>query len=185
MGHANSTDTSLIARITQGIAAATAQINEDTGRNFDITTAEARYFPVDGYGYELEVDEFTQVTTLKLDDDDDGVFETTIAATGYETDRVGGRRTGWPSNVVRLLDRSWPCGGRRRYTVELTATYGWQAVPAPIKQACGLLAARYAQRESSALFGTETFGELGAASIRANDPDYRNLIGPYVRPQVA
>ena len=45
--------------------------------------------------------------------------------------------------------------------------------------------ARIAQRTSHALFGTESFGEMGAAGIRSNDPDYVRLIGPYRRPQVA
>ena len=47
------------------------------------------------------------------------------------------------------------------------------------------MAARIAQRTSAALFGVQSFGDVGAAAIRSNDPDYRNLISPYTLPMVA
>lgn len=183
MGHASATSSDLVARVSDAIDAATIQIDSDTGRVFTSSTA-TRTFGVDGYTCELYLPDFTAITTLKIDDNDDGVYETTIDSGDYELDTLY-QRTGWPYDTVRLLERSFPYGGRRRRVVEIAGTWGWSAVPAPINQACSLLAARIAERTAAALFGTQSFGELGAATIRRDDPDYRNLIGPYRVPMVA
>ena len=183
MGHASATNNDLTARVSDAITAATVQIDSDTGRVFTSSTA-TRTFGVDGYTCELFLPDFTAVTTLKIDDDDDGVFEVTIDSGDYELDTLY-VRTDWPYDTIRLLERNFPYGGRRRRRVEVAATWGWSAVPAPINQACSLMAARIAERTTAALFGTQSFGDLGAAGIRNNDPDYVRLIGPYRVPQVA
>ena len=182
MGHEYASSVNLDARLAAAIDAVTLQIESDTGRVFAQVT-EARTFRVDDAN-ELHVPDFVSVSALKIDDDDDGVFETTITSSGYELDRPGDR-AGWPYSIIRLSDRSFPSGGRRQRRVEVTAVWGWSAVPAPINQACSLMAARISQRASTALYGTQSFGDLGAAGIRSTDPDYARLIAPYTRPQVA
>ena len=183
MGHPRSTSADLSATIDAAIDAVTLQIDSDTGRVFTASSS-ARTFGTIGYTDVLRVPDFTAITTLKLDDNDDGVFEVTVAAGDMELDTVY-ERTDWPYDTIRLLERHFPIGGRRRRRVEVNASWGWAAVPAPINQACSLMAARISERSKSALFGVQSFGELGANVIRSNDPDYRNLIGPYIRPQVA
>lgn len=182
MGHTDATSTSLLVKIGDALDAATSAIDNDTGRSFTATTATKTFGS--GGGWELRVPDLVSVTTLKLDDDGDGVFETTIASTDFEIDtyRVA---AGWPYEIVRLLDRSYPSGTRRRRRIEIAGSWGWSAVPAPINQACSLLASRWTQRTSSALFGTQSFGDLGAASIRSTDPDYLKMIDPYRLPLVA
>lgn len=182
MGHSGATSADLVAKITDALDAATIAIDSDCGRVFTASTATRTFAACDSW--ELRLPDLTAITTLKFDDNDDGVFETTIAASGYELDKLTDR-TDWPYDRVRLLDRSFPAPGRRRRRVQIVGTWGWAAVPAPINQACSLLAARVAQRSSQALFGVQSFGDLGASVIRSNDPDYRNLIGPYVVPMVA
>ena len=182
MGHSGATSPDLIAKITDAIDAATTAIDNDTDRSFTATTRTV------AFGAEhptvLQVGDLISVTTLKVDDNDDGVFETTIAASGYELDTFR-TAAGWPYEMVRLVDRNWPMGGKRRRRIEIVGSWGWSAVPGPINQACSLLAARIAQRTSAALFGVQSFGDVGAAAIRSNDPDYRNLIAPYQRLVVA
>ena len=183
MGHSASTSPALSQAVADGIEAATLNIDSDTGRVFTASAAgTVRTFGANGYTDVLRLPDFTAVTALKVDDDDDGVFEVTI--TGYELDKLTDR-TDWPYDRIRLFDRRFPCGGNRRRRVQVTGTWGWAAIPAPINQACSLMAARYAERSKSALFGVQSFGDLGASIIRSNDPDYRNLIGPYIMPQVA
>lgn len=182
MGHSQATNDALIARLEAALDAATTAIDSDTGRSFTAATATKTFGAT--HHTELRVPDLVSVTTLKVDDNDDGAFETTIAASGFELDTYS-TVTGWPFEVVRLLDRDWPSGGRRRRRIEIVGSWGWSAVPAPINQACTLLAARIAQRSSTALFGTQSFGDLGAAPIRTNDPDYMHLIRPYTTPQVA
>lgn len=183
IGHSGATSSDLLQKIEDAIESATIQIDSDTGRVFTASTA-TRTFGVGGHTYELRLPDFTAITTLKFDDDDDGIYETTVSSDDYELDTLY-ERVGWPFDMVRLLERSFPCGGRRRRRIEVAGTWGWAAVPSPINQACSLLAARTAQRASRALFGVESFGEVGASFIRTNDPDYMKLIGPYTRPQVA
>lgn len=182
MGHPNATDANLIARLTDALDAATTAIDSMTGRSFASTSA-TKTFGSDG-GTVIRIPDLVSVTTLKVDDDDDGVFEVTISSSDYELDTY--RTTaGWPYEVVRLLERNFPYVGKRRRRIEIVGTWGWSAVPAPINQACSLLAARWAQRATSALYGVQSFGDIGAASIRNTDPDVTALVGPYVLPQVA
>ena len=184
MAHPNATSPDLQARVEDAIEAATLQIDGDTGRVFTASTATRTFRPPGYNDCVLYLPDFTAITTFKIDDDDDGVFETTIAASGYEMDTMY-ERTGWPYDTVRLLDRRFPSSGRRQRRIEVAGVWGWTAVPAPINQACSLLAARIAQRTHAALFGTESFGDVGAAAISRRDTDYLNLIGPYSKPAVA
>ena len=183
MGHPNATESGLEDRVNAAITAADTAIDNMTGRTFGNTTA-TKTFGVNGYTRELWVPDLVSVTTLKLDDDDSGTFETTISASGFELDTYH-RATGWPYEIVRLLGRDYPCGGERRRRIEIVGVWGWSAVPAPINQASSLLAARLAQRATQALLGVQSFGELGAAAIRSSDPDVAMLLAPYTVPQIA
>ena len=183
MGHEYASSVNLDARLSAAIEAVTTAIQDDCDRVFEQSTATRRFRSF-RYGNVLHLPDFTAINTLKFDDDDDGVFETTIDASQYEI-RKSRDRTDWPYDRIALLDRHFPHGGRREYRVEVNADWGWSAVPAPINQACSLMAARISQRASTALYGTQSFGDLGAAGIRSTDPDYARLIAPYTRPQVA
>lgn len=189
----------LVARLTDALDQATDLINNDTGRNFEARAGLAKTFVVtnlrrSGRGLSdsfhrldiLDLPDFTALTTLKVDDNDDGAYETTIASTGYELGKANDALDGWPYNSVRLLDREFPTGGRRERRIEVTADYGWAAVPTTINKACTLLAARLSAREASAVFGLQSFGaDGGGAYIRNDDPDYMSAIARYKMPQVA
>ena len=65
--------------------------------------------------------------------------------------------------------------------VQLTAVYGWPAVPEPITQAVIIQASRIFKRYDSPL-GVAGFGDLGAIRVtRALDPDVAQLVEPYRR----
>ena len=183
MGHAGATSGALANKITDAITAAQVAIDGDTGRTFEPVTRTVE-FGGDGSKL-LEVPDLISVTTIKVDDTDDGTFETTIAATDYELDTFRTGQVGWPYEIIRLTERCWPGTGKRRRRIEIVGSFGWSSVPAPINQAATLLAARIAQRPSAALFGVQSFGEVGASYVRKEDPDYVRLIAQYVKPQVA
>jgi len=175
----------LVARLTDALDQATASIDNDTGRNFAARVGLVKTFAVTHLDT-LALPDFTALTTLKVDDTDDGVYDTTIAASGYELGKTNDGEDGWPFSSVRLLDRDFPTGGRRARRIEVTASFGWAAIPAPINKACTLLAARLSAREASAVFGLQSFGaDGGGAYIRNNDPDYMSAISRYRKPQVA
>jgi hypothetical protein len=175
-----------LARFTDALDEASGMINDDTGRNFATRAGIAKTFAVqDLNAYALKLPDFTAIVSLKVDDDDDGTFETTIAATGYEL-TGSSDDDGWPYDSIRLLDRDFPTCGRRVRRIEITADWGWSAVPAGIVKATTLLAARIGGREGSSATGLMSFGgEAGGAYIRTNDPDYRHAIRRYIRPMVA
>ena len=172
----------LLGRVTDAIEAATVAIDNDTGRTFLPATA-TKIFGADGYV--LKVSDLISVTTLKFDSTDDGVYDLTITASEYELDGFRQTADGWPYDTLRMLDREFPYGGRRRRRIEIVGSWGFAEVPSPINQACSLLAGQLAQRSTVALFGVQSFGDLGAQGIRSSDPHYMKLIGPYRKPAVA
>jgi hypothetical protein len=174
-------------RFTDALDEASEMINDDTGRNFVARAGVVKTFALQGRNdYSLKLPDFTALTTLKVDDNDDGVFEITIAASGFEI-TSSSTDEAWPYDSLQLLNRDFPIGGRRLRRVEVTADWGWAAVPAGITKACTLLAARIGGREGSSATGLVSFaGEgSGGAYIRSNDPDYRHAIRRFIRPVVA
>jgi hypothetical protein len=175
-----------LTRFTDALDEASEMINDDTGRNFAARSGIAKTFALQAVNdYTLKLPDFTALVSLKVDDDDDGTFETTIASSGYEL-TGSSADDGWPYDSIRLLDRDFPTCGRRVRRIEITADWGWAAVPAGVVKATTLLAARIGGREGSSATGLVSFGgEVGGAYIRTNDPDYRHAIRRYIRPMVA
>ena len=65
-----------------------------------------------------------------------------------------------------------------RPTLQITARYGWSAVPSEVEQACILKAASLFKRKD-APFGVAGFGEFGAVRITRADPDVIDLLAEY------
>jgi hypothetical protein len=86
---------------------------------------------------------------VKTDDNDDGVFETTWATGEFElVDHSS--IPGFPTVAIRSTRvRSFPLAGYRSKRVEVTAKWGWSAVPAEVEQATLLRAAQIHQRRRS------------------------------------
>ena len=181
MGYDDARGEALTRRVDDAILAATTTVDNYTSRSFEPATATNLFGQA---GYMLRVPDLISVTTLKVDDSDDGTFETTIESGDYELDTVH-TTTGWPFEIVRLLERDFPSGSRRRHRIQIVGSWGWAAVPAPVNQACSLLASRFAQRGVSALFGIQSFGELGIQGIRSSDPDVALMLDDYRQPGIA
>lgn len=171
------------ARYNRALDAATAVIDSKCGRTFTATNAGVvRYFVPSG-GDTLLIDDVTTVTEVKVDDDANGTYETTLTTNDYELNQWGHyQSTTWPYSYIVRLDDSWPTPswtGRRRL-VKITGTWGWASVPVPVKQACIILAARYLQRGNAAL-GVQGVSDFGPFTIRSTDPDVDALLTPYVK----
>jgi len=194
MGRDATVTASANQQVTDAIEAATAGIVEDCHRTFDAPAddPETRVLPVIGRGTRLYIPDLISAVSIALDYDDDGTYETVLTSADYELDNwhaetyvnEAGERAVWPFEFVSLLRRGVPTGARRRL-VQIEGTWGWPTVPAAINQACSILATRLMQRMSAAPFGVQSFGELGAQSIRSSDPDYMTLIGPYRKTGIA
>jgi len=139
---------------------------------YDSGTATARVYRPSSNYYAL-VDPFSTTVGLiiKTDDDDDGTFETTWTASDYELDLFGGQM----ANIMSApYDRINAVGSRlfppfaavypyRRRTLQVTAQWGWAAVPQSVKESAKILAVDLWKRKDVAFgiqTGTVEFGGL-------------------------
>ena len=117
---------------------------------------------------------------MKIDTSGDGVYETTLTlGTDYMVE---------PTDYIvaqRPIRRLTMIGGQTFpiYTlpaepgVQVTALWGWDAVPHDVREACVLLSIRQFARYNAAL-GVMAFADM-AITVRAVDPDVRDLLLPY------
>jgi hypothetical protein len=130
------------------IAGATSAITKHTLRTYDpvgTSTASARVYEVID-PQTLAVDDFADDDGLvvRTDDDDDGVFETTWVATGLEPLPLGARMddgtVGAYTQLRAVGTRRFPVLTTRFGVVEVTARWGWPAVPDDVTEAARLIA---------------------------------------------
>lgn len=161
--------------IDAAIAAAEALVDNYTGRTFVAASATRTYLP--RTASILDVDDLTSVTsglTVKTDEDQDGVFETTLTIT---TDFVAVGNTA-PFRQLTNVNRGWPLSLYGRPTIEITGVFGYAAtVPANIKQAALLMSCRLFQRKASPLgFQAGAISDFGPVRISRTDPDVAALL---------
>ena len=164
------------------ITASSRLIDRACGRQFGSVTATARYytpryFPQRGRNV-ATVDDFMSVTSLavKTDLDGDDVYETTI------TDFVK-----LPLNAAASL-RPWTdielreAVSRSEGSLEITALWGWTAVPDTILTATLLQASRISKRRD-APFGVAGSPDLGneLRLLAKLDPDVSMMVSAYRR----
>ena len=166
------------------IESASRAIDGHTRRNFYVagTAVSTRVFAATNSDF-VWVDDFASTTGLivKTADNLDGNFNTTWAATDYQLEPLNGVSEGvsWPYTRIRTTGgKGFPYGSGLA-GLQVTARFGWSAVPTAIKQACIILAGRQFKRYDSPL-GVAGFGDLGAMRVSRVDPDVATLIEPYV-----
>lgn len=153
-------------QIADAISSASREIEDYCHRQFnDAGSVSARIFrPTGPCG--VIVDDFSTITGLIIqsDDDGDGVFENTWAATDYELSPIDGIRngqTGWPFWRIRATGAKRFTNSRRS-NVKVTARWGWAAVPTPVIQSTYILASDTFQLKDSRLgvAGSDQFGQI-------------------------
>lgn len=169
--------------IGQVVNAVSRSIERNLGRQFnDAGSATARTFYPARYDC-VRVDDFSTTTGLvvKSDTANDGTFGTTISSsyyTAWPLDGIVDGQTGHPFREVLLHNGQRFVTYGQRPTVQVTARWGWTAVPADIKQATYIQAARVLSRRES------VHGVLGAGDfvVRVDsrlDPDVAEMIRHY------
>lgn len=171
------------------ITAASRAVDHACNRQFGVVSAaSARYYSyvgglLDGCRQQVEIDDLMSVTNLvvKVDDDDDGVFETTLTIDTdfrlYPWNAAADSRP-W-TQLVLATDGTFPSAAR---AVEVTAFWGWTAVPTIVKQATLIQAARFFQRRNSP-YGVAGSPDLGneLRLLARLDPDVMLLLGTVKR----
>lgn len=171
------------SELSDALAAASRGITDFCKRQFNKeTSATARVYRVTRSGLAM-VDDFHTITGLVIATGVTGVFDTTWVASDYELEPLNGVRNGepgWPYWKIRSLDSSaLSFTASDRATLQVTAQWGWAAVPTQVKQACLILAAENFKLKD-APFGVAGFDGFGAVRVRDNAMAKSKLV-PYRR----
>lgn len=183
--------------ITSAVNAVNGAVVRHCHRSFDktaVASETAKVYSRCGEGqwrgirspYEAIVHDIWDTTNLviKTDQGDDGTFETTWATTDYQLEPLNlleGDSYSPYWRIRAVAGRTFPTSNRRA-ALEVTAAWGWTAVPAEVKEAALIKAARVWSRKDSPE-GVAGFGEFGAVRISKNeDPDVVSLLQPFVHP---
>lgn len=167
------------------LAAASRAVDEATGRRFylDADAAQVRYYTANGTR-RLLIDDLVTLTTLKVDRGGDGTFEETwTVGTDFVLDPLNAAADARPYESVLIRyyrGLTWPSGVEKG--VEVTGKFGWLTVPAEIKVATTMIAARLLKRMREAPFGVVALGLDGnAVRISRTDPDVAQLLAGFDR----
>jgi len=167
--------------LENAVEAASRRIDGECSRRFYIDgTTSARTYAANRSAF-VFVDDIATTTGLvvKVDDNMIGTYSTTLTAgTDYQTEPTNASAQNEPITLLRALDTWFPVAGNGRALIEVTAKWGWPAIPDAIREATVLLAARQFKRLDSPL-GVAGFGDLGAIVVRRIDPDVAAMVAPY------
>jgi hypothetical protein len=159
--------------------AAEAMVRNTTHRTFEKrTAATARKFMAVN-PFTVWVDDFWTLTDLvvKTDDDGDGTFETTWAAGDYELHPLNGILAGVDAPYFRVeavANRCFPIYKDRPAAVQVTAQWGWDEIPEPVRFATLILAAAN-ERVRDLVRGDGGF-------TRWSREDAMEMLRPYIHP---
>jgi len=184
LGITDTTDDTVLEAVVESVSRA---IDDYTGRWFYAAT-QTRYFTAQRRGC-LLIDDLLSVTTLKTDDDADGTFETTWAATDYHLGPYNAQLESVPQPYTRIEiapnGNNWFPDGVSR-GVEIVGSWGFSSTtPDVVEQAC-LFQVAHEFRAREAPLGAMGSGEL-ATDVRMTGlhPVTRRLLEPYRRIAVA
>lgn len=168
--------------VTMALGSVSRAIEQFCGRQFNLeTAASARVYYPDRFDF-VTIDDFytTSGFVLATDEDGDGVYETTWDSANYELQPLNGivdGWAGWPYYKIRGIRQSFPINGCERAPIQVTAKWGWAAVPGPVHQACLILGAEALKLKES-VFGVGGYGQFGIIKVRDNPIAARCLM-PY------
>jgi len=157
-------------------------IDQHCDRTFARRTVTLQLTPCGPYA--VETADIVSVTTLKTDDDADGVYETTWSASDYELQPVGAstQLESRPyTSIAAVGTRLFPVtyGHGRKARAEVACVAGWPALPAAVSEAAAILAGDYLAL-GGMKFGVAGYGEYGAVRARISSPALA-MLAPYRR----
>jgi hypothetical protein len=177
-------------RLEVAISAASRQIDAFCGRRFwqDATVVAREFFADDTRC--VRVDDISTSTGLivKTDDDEDGTFETTLT---IGTDFLLMPRNAdkeypvqpWTELIAVSMGTNWfPVAYGGRPGVQVTAKFGWPAIPDDVAKAC-LIQATMLYKASDAAFGAVQLS-IDAPALRLGgrlNPLAAGLLERYVK----
>jgi hypothetical protein len=137
----------------------------------------ARYYtPVDPYL--VNVDDFTSITQLATDDNNNQTYTTIWTSADYLVEPKNNPRKSWPYNrILAVNSYIYPYGYPQ--SVKVTGVWGWSAVPSEVNFATLIQASRLFNRRSSP-FGIAGSPEMGTVRLYSRlDADVEVLLRPF------
>lgn len=169
--------------LERAIESASRRIDGYCGRWFYKTSATAvNIYPINEYLVAFPDDVSNTSITIKIDTNADGTYATTLTqGVDYILEPTDAALRGYPYTHARMVGgQTFPLEVTPSFpTVQVTAQWGWNAVPSDVSQACVLLSMRQFARLNAAL-GVVGFADM-AITVRAVDPDVRDLLNQYVK----
>lgn len=177
--------------IELSIEAASRQIDGHCGRRFwqDPTVKTREYHAYSGYCVEVDDISTTTALVVKTDETADGTFGTTLTiSTDFllmplnAADQVPVQ----PYTEIHVTDNYYlPRPSNGRPGVQVTAQFGWPAVPDNVEKACIIQAVQLFKAKDAA-FGVASFGEMGGGMrVHAGlNPIAKALVAQYAHPAV-
>ena len=174
--------------LEDAVNSASRQIDAYCGRKFYADGATSAKVYRTRNPYMVVVDDISTSTglVLKYDDSDDGTYETTVASTDFILLPLNGEAFGIDglgfTSIELLTDgpHEFPTTHtNNRPRIEVTANWGFAAVPEPVRQACLMLSSEnFAMRNTP--LGIAGVGEFGVLAVRQNRQITR-MLDPYRR----
>ena len=174
--------------LEDAVNSASRQIDAYCGRKFYADGATSAKVYRTRNPYMVVVDDISTSTglVLKYDDSDDGTYETTVASTDFILLPLNGEAFGIDglgfTSIELLTDgpHEFPTTNtNNRPRIEVTANWGFAAVPEPVRQACLMLSSEnFAMRNTP--LGIAGVGEFGVLAVRQNRQITR-MLDPYRR----
>jgi hypothetical protein len=176
-------------RILDALNQASRAIDAHCGRIFyqeidTAGTATARAYEPDSLGV-VRCEDFWTTTGLvvKFDSAGDATYAQTIAAANYQLLPLNGISNGlrgWPYERLVPVGINWR-NPSVRPSVQVTAKWGWENVPDPVKQSTLHLASSLFKLEHAPL-GVVGVGDFGPVRAPADTLRYvKSLLSPYCR----
>ena len=176
------TDNADDALLERAIESASRRIDGYCNRFFYKTASTAiNIYPINEYLLRMPEDLATNTVTIKIDTTANGTYATTLTqGVDYILEPTNASLRGYPYVHARMVGgATFPLYVTPSFpTCQVTAQWGWNAVPSDVSQACVLLSMRQFARLNAAL-GVVGFADM-ALQVRAVDPDVRDLLNQYV-----
>lgn len=180
-------DTQDDSELTGAVTAASRAIDHATNRQFgQVSPVEARVYSArwdrTWCRWVVDTDDISSSTGLlvAVDDNDDQVFDKSI--TDFRLAPVNEDEKGRPWTQIVVNSDSANVPTKAKDSVQVTALWGWAAVPATIKEATLLQAERFYYRREA------PFGVAGSPSVGSEirllsmvDPDVAVMVRSYRR----
>ena len=168
--------------LEKAIESASRRIDGYCGRFFyKSNSTSINIYPLNEYLLRMPEDLPSTTVTIKIDTAGNGTYATTLTqGVDYILEPTDAAIRSYPYVHARMVGgATFPLYTTPSFpTVQVTAQWGWNAVPSDVSQACVLLAMRQFARLNAAL-GVVGFADM-ALQVRAVDPDVRDLLNQYV-----